>query len=638
MVGLPVKKGWLAALLALSLVLISFSEAGAHAALLRSDPPDNAILTESPREVKLWFNEVVSAEFSSVKVLDVVGQPVKLESLQRDAADPMLLILTLPPLDDGVYSINWRVLSEADGHFTQGLLVFGVGEGADVSSVASGELQNKVPLAEVLLRWINFSFLAILLGTIVVRFLLLERSADLPELMALAKARLLGLALLASVGALLAGLGLLVYQAISLMSSLPEGVTLLNVSGQLIGRSRWGALWLLRQLALLFGAIFLYLLVRNLTGPGAAKKVAAWGAGILAIGALVIQSLSGHAAALVPDTAVAVVMDALHLIAVAIWVGGMVALLVAFLPLLRHKGVSAPAVLRAGWGNFGLLSAPSVGVLAATGLYSTGRQITSLDALLTTLYGQALMVKIALVMAVALLGVLNAMLLHPRAAAPLRWLLRRPEGWTPLSLDRLPRLVLAEATLGLLVFLAVGVVTAAPPARGPEFTVVQEELLGSVAQEVDDMIINFSSKPNKPGQNVFTIRAISLRRPSPAEVLRVILRFTYQGQEMGTVTADATQIEEDLYRLGGAYLSLAGPWGVDVVVRRRGVEDVVAEFDWMVAPAGEPRDVLVSTRPWQPTLTASGGILLAAVLLGTALLGWRRNRSLNKADATIPTE
>jgi len=227
----------------------------AHAGLVRSDPADNSILSEAPTEVRLWFNEPISAEFSSVRILDVHGQPVKLAGQRRDAADPMLLVLTLPAgLAEGVYSVNWRVLSEADAHFTQGLMVFGLGKGANVGAVAGGPVASSAPLAEVLLRWLNYGLSTALLGALAARYLVLTRMQRDPGVgphLIAAQGRALRWATWAGAAALVVGLGLLLYQSLALMQSLPEGSSLPAASWQLLSRSRWGTLWLIRQAMLL---------------------------------------------------------------------------------------------------------------------------------------------------------------------------------------------------------------------------------------------------------------------------------------------------------------------------------------------------------------------------------------------------
>jgi copper transport protein len=622
-----------AILLALLVALLARpDEALAHAGLVRSEPADNAILSEAPTEVRLWFNEPVSAEFSSVQVFDVHGQPVK-AGLRRDAADPALLVLTLPTgLADGVYSVNWRVLSEADAHFTQGLMVFGLGEGADVGAAASGQIESSAPLAEVLLRWLNYGLLTALIGALAARFLVLTRMQRDPGVgphLVTAQGRALRWATWAGVAALAVGLGLLLYQSLALMQTLPKGSSLPAVSGQLLSRSRWGTLWLARQ-AMLLAFVGVLLLAPS----GRRQRLAGSLAALLAVGLLVVQALGSHAAALSSDTALAVAVDALHLLGAGLWLGTLLALAVALLPLVLWQKTGILDLVRAGWGPFGRIAAPRVGLIAATGFYSLGRQVATPDALLTTFYGRALLGKIGLMLAVGAVGMLNSMLLHPGVATPLARLLRRPAGWSPLSLRRLPALVLAESGLGLVLFLVVGLVTSSAPARGPEFTIAANDLLESQSQMADDLVVTFSAKPNKPGQNVYTMRTISQRRPPPAEILRVILHFTYLGQDMGTVTADAEQMEENLYRLGGSYFSLPGLWQVEVDVRRRGIEDSVARFDWTVAPPGEARPVILSNRAWEPLLTVLAAGLLVLVLSAT-LGGWLGRRP-SKKNTTSP--
>ena len=199
----------------------------------------------------------------------------------------------------------------------------------------------------------------------------------------------------------------------------------------------------------------------------------------------------------------------------------------------------------------------------------------------------------------------------------------------PFSPGRLHAAVLTEAGLGLLVFLGVGVLTASPPARGPQYADA-EKVRDSLTQQVDDLLVTLSVKPNQPGQNILSIRVTSTRRPPLAEILRVILRFTYQGQEIGTISQEAQAVDPGLYRMGGSYLSLAGPWRIEVVVRRGGLEDSVAQFDWHVAVAGQSQPAILSNHPWESILTAVsiwlfGFILTIGIIFGlTRSSIWRK--------------
>jgi len=665
------------------------SRALAHAYLLRSDPADNALLAEAPRQMRLWFNEPISPQFSSAQMLDIDGTALDLLRIEVDADEPGLMILELPELSEGVFSVRWKVLSEADGHFTQGLLVFGVGEAGDLGQnafqAAAGkdiEAPSVLPLPEVGLRWANFSVLSGLVGALAVVYLILApigagSAGSLPaDTIAMARRaaqrRILYWAIWCGVAGLIIGVALLFWQVATLMKSLPEGASMPNVAWQVIGATRWGYLWLARQGILLLLSAVVYCLWRvaqddTTIGPTSTLSLSliskylplpsaysllptpysllptplkrllnhsfsAVMAGLLSLALLAVQALTGHAAAVTPHTALAIVADWLHLLAASLWVGGLWALNVGFLPLVRRHAAVAQhksdlaALVRAGWAPFSRMAALSVGLIIATGLYSMGRQVTSVDALLTSLYGQALLVKIGLVLAVGGLGLLNSILLHPRLAKPIARLLRKPAGWTPLSfsLRHLPRLVVAEVGLGLLILLTVGLITASSPARGPAFEADAGEIPNTVSQSVDDVLITFSAKPNRPGQNIFTVRAVSTRRPAPAEILKVIVRFRFIEQEFGLVSAEAEEIEPGLYQLGGNHLKLAGRWQIDVVVRRKGLEDSVAHFEWRVPKSEASPPVIVSNRRWEPMLTLAAAIMMILIVIFIGSLGFRR--------------
>jgi len=621
------RKIYLTVIVILLMTGIAPSLVMAHASLVRSDPADNANLAESPREIRLWFNEPISSQFSLAQLLNVQAQPVEISGIRVDPADPTLMILTLPELSPGIYSVRWKVLSEADGHFTQGTLVFGVGEQTDLSGVAIPEAEVSLPLIEVFLRWFNFGTLLALVGSIVVLYSVLAPTDAQPETIAhirrAAQHRVIILATGCSALAMVIGIGLLLWQVSTLIDTLPSDVSFLAVGWQLTTQTRWGILWLVRQstfLAMTWLLLRLHRPFRYFSTP--IPTVSHVLLALLLLILLTVQALTGHAAALTPNTALAIVVDMLHLLGASMWVGGLLALVISLLPLLRREKAEFANLVRTSWRPFSSLAAISVGVLLATGLYNTGRQVASIDALTTTLYGQVLLGKVGLMALVGIFGLLNSILLHPWLATPLAWLLRRPSGWTPLSLNRLPALVLAEATVGVLVLLATGIVTASPPAKGPEFEVSPEDIPIIVNQTVDDMLITFAAKPNRPGQNIFSVRAVSSRRPPPAETLRVILRFTFLGQEMGLTSVDAVEIEPGLYQVGGNHLSLAGPWQVQVVVRRRGIEDTVAQFNWVVAPPGKARPVIISNHSLESPLTIAAALSLMMLVLITVAWVW----------------
>ncbi len=620
----------IALIVALMLLTAVTQSTSAHAILIRSDPIDGAVLIVAPRDVNLWFDEPISPEFSSVQVFDINTQPIEITDIRADPNDSHHLAFSFPDeLSPGVYSVLYRALSEADGHFSQGLLIFGVGEDADLNAAAVSETETPPPgISEVGLRWLNFTLLAGVVGALAIVHIVIRPSrsgAEVASVMKQARRRIVGWAAWCALLAVLAGAGLLFRQTQLLIDTLPAGVTSAQVGWQIISRTRWGLLWAGRQVVLLILSVTLFSLYRH--NPFAKEKRIRFiwlFAGILMLSSLVLQSLMGHAAAVSANIDLAIVVDSLHMLAAGVWIGGLLALAVGLIPLLRRHRAALGALIRAGWAPFGWLAAISVGLLFATGLYNTGQQVASIDALITTLYGRAVLGKIGLLLAVGVFGFVNSMLLHPRVAAPLARLMRRPKGWTPLSLRQLPKLALIEVGLGVMVFLVTGLLTATPAPRGLEYTIVSEDVPDALSQTVDDVFITLYAKPNRPGQNVFTVFAASSRRPAPAEIIRVIVRFTYLDEDLGRVSVNAEEVGRDRYLVTGNYLSLAGPWQVDVVVRREGMEDSVAQFDWVVAPTGETSPVVVSKTPIEAPLTIAAAVLILVMLSVAIVIRFRQ--------------
>jgi putative copper export protein len=431
---------------------------------------------------------------------------------------------------------------------------------------------------------------------------------------------------------------------------------------QMLFHTTWGYAWIVRQvLTALLIPLFSGLARASEAAPAAAAVdsmtagPAKWLKGlafVLVGGALAAQAFTSHAAG-GRDPAFSILLDWLHLVFVGLWVGGLFILGASILPVLRtaaaphdggrrsplvgggeapHDGGGASidfkTIARSTWGRFGPLAALSVGVVVATGLYATGQRIISADALLMTTYGQFLAVKIALMLLAGLAGLLNSLSLHPALSAPLARWLKKPPGWTPFSIRRLPALILVEMGLGIVIALLAGALTTLPPANDVLYSIAPEAQPDAMTAQVDDLYVNLSIKPNRPGSNIINILSSSSRRPAPAEVLRVIVKMTYLEQDFGTLSVDALPSGLDAYRASLDSLTQPGRWNIAVVVRRKGIPDSVASFTWTVLPLGDLRPTLISRSPWKDALSVLAALLalLVAALFGAAWIQTRTPR------------
>ncbi len=101
------------------------SAASAHAFLDHADPRVGNKVQGSPKEVKIWFTEGIILPFSAVKVLDASGKEVEKNDKHLDPSNGQLLIVSVPPLKPGKYTVSWRVTA-VDTHVTQGSFTFEV--------------------------------------------------------------------------------------------------------------------------------------------------------------------------------------------------------------------------------------------------------------------------------------------------------------------------------------------------------------------------------------------------------------------------------------------------------------------------------------------------------------------------------
>ncbi len=122
----------LPALLLLLLLQAAFAgEVFAHALLVESEPANGALLQQSPERVVATFSEELDSGLSSMRVFDAQGAQVDNGDggVDLNDLDHLSMVVTLPPLPAGTYTVSWNVLSAADGDGTEGAFTFTLASG-----------------------------------------------------------------------------------------------------------------------------------------------------------------------------------------------------------------------------------------------------------------------------------------------------------------------------------------------------------------------------------------------------------------------------------------------------------------------------------------------------------------------------
>ena len=110
-----------------ALSLSGVAAAFAHAHLVRATPAEGGTVKSAPNEVTLKFNEKLEPAFSSAVIRDSAGKQVDRADAHVDTVDRTVVRVSLPPLDPGIYTVEWRAMS-SDTHKINGNFTFRVGE------------------------------------------------------------------------------------------------------------------------------------------------------------------------------------------------------------------------------------------------------------------------------------------------------------------------------------------------------------------------------------------------------------------------------------------------------------------------------------------------------------------------------
>jgi len=118
--------------LIVTLALAGAPAAWAHAHLLRALPAMGAEVSPAPKQIELWFNELLEDGFNTATIfpaaeLSTAGKHTNLAKGKPtvDARDRTHLTIPVEALAPGEYVVEWRVLSR-DGHSAPGRSTFRV--------------------------------------------------------------------------------------------------------------------------------------------------------------------------------------------------------------------------------------------------------------------------------------------------------------------------------------------------------------------------------------------------------------------------------------------------------------------------------------------------------------------------------
>ncbi|MEU9940186.1 copper resistance CopC/CopD family protein [Streptomyces lavendulae] len=652
----------LAALLAS--LFTAASPASAHAALTASDPKDGAVVATAPAQVTLSFSEQVAMGDDSIRVMDPQGKRVDTGELRDMCSGSTVRYGTAlhSGLPNGTYTVAWQAVS-ADSHPVSGAFTFSVGAPSATSVSLPDRQAGGGPVGVVydIARYAAYAGFTVLVGGAAFILLCWRRgSAERP----LQKLVVRGWVTLTA-----ATLAMLVLRTPYTGSG--KFADVFDLDGlQAVLETKTGASFVSRLLLLGAAALFIAVLfgayARRQKTSSAAEAVDETGAGDgtgaeteaeaeaadeaeketsdlafgLAIGGTVVAggiaatwALAEHASTGI-QPGIAMPVDILHLLAVAAWLGGLVALLVAL-----HK---VPDIEREAVQRFSKVAFISVLVLAVTGVYQSWRQLGSWSALTGTSYGRLLIIKVSLVAVLVAIAYLSrkwtgrlgevrstedagagatgeepAEVLagvdvsretstgsgsdadagaDPRRAAQLaRQRAAREKAREKQVRDADPgraglrRSVLAEAGVAVVLLAVTTVLTSTEPGRAAQLETNRSTAGPAVPNRAVKITLPFDTggqngkgtvrlelDPGRVGANTLHLWADG-EDGKPLDLPEIKIAFTLPAKEIGPLPVAPDRDAPGHWSASGVQLPLAGEWRIDVTVRTSDIDQTTVQ-------------------------------------------------------------
>ena len=585
-------------------VVLAEAPAFGHAALLSTNPADGSVYPTAspPHSVLLHFGESVGIKLGAVRLYDEHGGLVNTGVPTHPAGGDNRVSVSLPKLGSGTYVVTWRVIS-ADTHPVSGAFTFSVGsEQKNVSALtqkllSSAEGSRLVGVLYGVERFLLFaSLIAFLGGT---AFIVLVWPAGRRSRRV---AHILWISWGVAVGATALGFAIEgIYAAAYPFSKLLDPAVLRDTL-----HGRFGETALVR-LALLAAAVpLLRRLLSTNVGEDDPKRLPPWWAPtafIVGIATIVTITLASHGTT-GRWTGLAIPADVLHVSAVSLWFGGLLMLTAAVVPAADSSTLDRVVP------RYSNLAFGAVVTIIASGTFQAARQVGTIHALFSTVYGHFLLAKLfafglLIVFAMVSREVVNgwyaprrdrqkrAIALAATSSPDLGpgsgvALAERPD---PEAVDtdnngdrdddrrartallRLRQTIAVEVAVALIVLALTALLVDARPAyevtNGPQ--VLRLESSPSRTSVVFDLVV----QPAKRGSNQIHVSA-ETPTGRVAHPLEVTIEFTNPSHDVGPLRARLVRLSPGHFLAYSFNLPLTGTWQVTV-------RALMTEFDEAVA-------------------------------------------------------
>ena len=379
-------------LLMISFISIPF--AAAHPYTEETIPSLTSNTPAGTTEVIVIFSEAIDINFSELKVFDTNGNQID----NKDTAyyeGEVSLIVTTPPLEDGVYTVSTKVLSKVDGHLVPGAFLFAVGDVViDPSLLGVEQPSELIFFWEAGARFPGLVGQTIVLGAVIASLIIWGTQnkqsikEELEKIQSIHHGKFMSVTGIGLVLVFISDILMIAVQTIRLEVSPIDAI-----------QTDFGNIWLIRMIVTIILLGIWFGLDR--------KKILSKKSQIamLAVSLVLISttSLIGHGAA--SGETAPLVLDYIHNLVAAVWIGGIFYFVFALLPTFSQlKESSREKMSLVLIPRFSIAFIIAVGIVIITGPTLMWFLESDVGMITESVYGQLIILKIAIAAVMVGLG------------------------------------------------------------------------------------------------------------------------------------------------------------------------------------------------------------------------------------------
>lgn len=307
----------------LFVLAISIPYAAAHPFTLETNPSSKTNADVGITEISVKFSEPVEINFSALKVLNSNGEQIDNKDTKYFEGEDSLIVTT-PPLEEGVYTVTSKVLSKVDGHLVDSAFIVAVGDvTVDNTLIDKQQVSETVFLPEAGARFPGFVGETIVLGVVIASMLIWGTQnkqfvkKELEKIQSLHHGKFI---IITGIGlglVFLSNILLLVAQTVRIGSSPLD-----------ILQTNFGYVWIMRMIitGILLGIWFWMDRKKKMSRINQIPML------VVSLVLIGTSSMVGHGAA--SGEIPAIVLDYIHNFVAAVWIGGIIYFTFTLLPSL----------------------------------------------------------------------------------------------------------------------------------------------------------------------------------------------------------------------------------------------------------------------------------------------------------------